>query len=177
MHAERPERILVRAHDAQVDAVAVDAEHVPELTAVDQVLHLEDAGVVEQQVARHQHAVLGDRQRDELVHLDRAHRGRLLDEDMLARFERLLREGVVRRHRGRDHDGIERVVREQVVEARRRSRVRMARCERAQMLLVEIAEPRQVREVVEVPDEVRAPVVEADDADAFHNFQTLPSTS
>jgi hypothetical protein len=65
---------------------------------------------------------------------------------MLARCERLFREGVVRRDRRRDHDGVQFVVGEQVVEARRRARVRIARCDRIQVLLVEIAEPRQVRE-------------------------------
>ena len=67
---------------------------------------------------------------DELVHLDGAHRRRLLDEDVLAGFERALRERVVRRHRRRDHDGVERVVREHVVE-RRSSRGRADTAPRA----------------------------------------------
>ena len=116
MDAERPERVLVRAHDAEVLAVAVDAEHLAELAGVDQLLQLPDAGVVEQQMARHQHEVALGRERDELVHLGGAHRRRLLDEHVLARLERLLRERVVRRHRRRDHDGVERPVGEQLVE-------------------------------------------------------------
>ena len=45
---------------------------------------------------------LRSRERDELLHLLAAHRRRLLDEDVLARLERLLRELVVRRHGRRD---------------------------------------------------------------------------
>ena len=100
--AERPERVLVRADHAEVLAVAVDAGNVAELARVDELLHLAQARVVEQQVARHQDAVVRARERHELLHLLAAHRGRLLDEDVLARLERLLRERVVRRHRRRD---------------------------------------------------------------------------
>ncbi len=42
VHAERPERVLVRADDAEVLPVAVDAEHVAELARVDQLLQLQD---------------------------------------------------------------------------------------------------------------------------------------
>ena len=58
-------------------------------------------------MARHQHEVALRGERDELLHLHGAHGGRLLDEDVLARLERLLRERVVRRHRRRDDDGLE----------------------------------------------------------------------
>ena len=121
--AERPERVLVLADLAEVLAVAVDAEHVAELARVDELLQLADARVVEQQVAGHQHEVALLGERDELVHLGAAHRRRLLDEDVLARLERLLRERVVRRHRRRDDDRLELGVGEQLVErAGRRAR-------------------------------------------------------
>ena len=178
--AERPERVLVRADDPEVDAVAVDAEHVAELAGVDQLLQLQHARVVEQQVARHQHAVCARRERDQLVHLDRAHRGRLLDEDVLAGLECPLGERVVGRHGRRDHDGVERVVGEQVVDLGRRARVRVPRGHRLELGAVEVADPGQVGEVVEVAGEVRAPVVEPDDTDPRgrrYSFQTFPSIS
>ncbi len=84
--AERPERVLVRADDAEVLAVAVHAEHLAELARVDQLLQLLDAGVVEEQVAGHQHPVDLVGERDQLVHLGGAHRRRLLDEHVLARL-------------------------------------------------------------------------------------------
>src|SRR5689334_22753352 len=49
--AERPERVLVGAHDPEVDALAVDAEDIAELAGVDQLLQLQDSGVVEEEVA------------------------------------------------------------------------------------------------------------------------------
>src|SRR4051812_3454739 len=72
--AERPERVLVRADDAQVLPVPVDAEHLAQLAAVDELLQLLDAGVVEQQVTGHQHEVLSPRELDQLVHLGGTHR-------------------------------------------------------------------------------------------------------
>src|SRR5581483_1063089 len=102
VHAERPERVLVRADDAEVLPVAVDAEHLAELAGIDQLLQLAHAGVVEQQVAGHQDEVPLGREIDELVDLGRAHRRGLLDEHVLPGLERLLCERVVRRDRGGD---------------------------------------------------------------------------
>ena len=92
---------------AEVLAVAVDAEHVAELARVDQLLQLLHARVVEQEVAGHEHARATRRERDELLHLRGAHRGRLLDERVLARLERALRERVMRRHGCRDDDAVD----------------------------------------------------------------------
>src|SRR5262245_14026454 len=80
--AERPERVLVGAHDPQVLAVAVDAQHLAELAAVDQLLQLQDSGVVEQEVAGHQHEVAVGGERNQLVHLLGAHGRGLLDQDV-----------------------------------------------------------------------------------------------
>src|SRR5260370_20395094 len=57
MNAERPQRVLVRSHDAEVLAVAVDAEHLAELAGVDQLLQLAHAWVVEEEVPGHQDEV------------------------------------------------------------------------------------------------------------------------
>src|SRR5581483_9604490 len=172
--AERPQCVLVRAHDPEVLAVSVDAEDLAELSGSDELLQLLHAGVVEQQVARHQHPVAGRGQPDELVHLRRAHRRRLLDEDVLPRLERLLRELVVRRYGRRDDDGVEPVVGEQLVVRRRRAGVRIARREPVEPLGVEVAEDAELSELVEVADEVRAPVVEADDTDRRSRHLELP---
>ena len=88
MDAQRPERVLVVADDPEVLPVAVDAEHVAERAGVDELFQLLDAGVVEQQVARHADEVALGGEADELVHLIAAHRRRLLDEDVLAGLER-----------------------------------------------------------------------------------------
>src|SRR5579884_320579 len=177
VHAERPERVLVRADDPEVLAVAVDAQHLAQFAAVDELLQLLHARVVEEEVARHQHEVPRRRELDELGHLGRAHRGRLLDQHVLARLERLLRERVVRRHRRRDHDRVDAVVGEHLGEVVGRARLRVARGEALAQLRVEVAEPGQLGELVEVADEVRAPVPEPRHGDPSQSFQTLPSTS
>ena len=56
VRAERPERVLVGAQLAEVQAVAVDVVHVAELARVDQLLQPHEAGVVLEQVADHQRA-------------------------------------------------------------------------------------------------------------------------
>jgi hypothetical protein len=71
----------------------------------------------------------------------------------------------VRRYGRCHHHRVERVVGEQLVEARGRARVRVARRDGSEPLVVEVAQPREVGQFVEVAYEVRAPVVETDDAD------------
>ena len=107
--------------DAEVLPVPVDHQDLAERALVDELLELLNAGVIEEQVAGHEDevALLGDRH--ELVDLRRLHRGRLLDEDVLAGLERVLRELVVRRHRRRDHDCVELRVVEHLVEGARPS--------------------------------------------------------
>ena len=70
--------------------------------------------------------------------------------------------------RGGDHNGVELGIGEHLGVVRRHACARVARGERGTVLLIEIAEPRQVGEVVEVPRQVRAPVAEADQAYGGH---------
>ena len=44
VHAERPERVLVRPDDSEVDAVPVHTQHVAELSRIDQFLELDTPG-------------------------------------------------------------------------------------------------------------------------------------
>jgi hypothetical protein len=81
----------------------------------------------------------------------------------------------VRRDRRCDHHGVEIGVRQQVVEVLRRPGAGVAGGEPLEQRRVEVAEPRQLGELVEVADEVLAPAAEARDADAqLQSFQTLP---
>ncbi len=172
--AERPERVLVGPDAAEVLAVPVDAEHVPELARVDELLQLADAGVIEEQVSRQEHelALLGDR--DELVDLRARHRGRLLDEDVLPGLEGELRELVVGRHRRRDYDGVELRIGEHLLEGLRPARLRIPALVLLALAVRGIGEPGELREVGEVAGEVPAPLAEPrlPDADA-HRRQTL----
>ena len=174
--AERPERVLVRADHAEVLAVAVDAGDVAELAGVDELLHLAQARVVEEQVARHEDAVARAGERDELLHLLAAHRGRLLDEDVLARLERLLGEGVVRRHRRRDRDRVDRVVCERFGERAGDVRLWVAGCVLGLPRLVRIDDPGELGELPDDPHDVLAPATDARVGDADHSFQTFSST-
>src|SRR5437016_1106509 len=133
----------------------------------------------EQKVARHEDtpALLG--QLAELLHLRAAHGGRFFDEHVLARLEGAPSEVVVRRHRRRDHDRIDGIVLEHLVEARGHPRAGVALRKVGAAFAVEIAEPRKVREIVEVANEVLAPLAEAYLGHAcgsshHHSFHTFP---
>ena len=90
------------------------------------------------------------RERNELVGFRAAERGRLLDEDVLPGREGAAGELVVRRNRGRDDDGLDGRVLEHVVEAVGHSGIRISRAVAITEIRGEVAEPREVGEVVEV---------------------------
>jgi hypothetical protein len=163
--AERPERVLVLADLAEVLAVAVDAQDLPELASDDELLQHRDRGVVEQQVRGHQHEVALDGERAELLHLVGPHRRRLLDEDVLAREQRPLGELVVRGNGSGDDDRVEVWVAQELVEVGGRPDVRVPGRHALPQRGVEVAEPTEVGQLVEVAREVRAPVAESRDAD------------
>src|SRR5919201_2941603 len=125
---------------------------------------------------RHQDpaVLLGDR--DELLHLRARQSRRLLDQDVLPRFEGASRQLRVCHHRRRDDDRVERLVREQLVEVGGRPGRRIPAREPLPLLVREIAEPRELGELIEVPREVRAPVAEPGEAD-FRHGESLTSTS
>jgi hypothetical protein len=130
--------------------------------------------VVEQEVARHQGELAFLGERDELLHLVATHRRRLLDEDVFAGLERLLRERVVARHGRRDHDRLDFGVREQVPELVGDVGVRVATRELLPSRGIDVAERSKIGEFVEVADEVLAPVAEPGHCDPHaHSFQTL----
>ena len=173
--AERPEGVLVRADHAEVLAVAVDAGHVAELAGVDELLHLAQARVIEEEVARHQDAVVRTRERDELLHLLTAHRRRLLDEDVLARLERLFRKRIVRRNGRRDRDGLDRVVGKRVGKRAGHRRLRIPRRVVGLAAFVGVDHPRELRELADHAHDVLAPAADSGVGDAGHNFQTFSS--
>src|SRR2546429_9733553 len=84
--AERPEGVLVLADLTEVLPVAIDVEDVPELARADQLLKPRDSGVVEQEMARHQHALLRLGGRDELLDLAGGQRRRALGPGMPSRL-------------------------------------------------------------------------------------------
>ena len=127
----------------------------------------------------HQHTLTVLGEPHELLHLVRAHRGRLLDEDVLARGERRARELEVRRDRRGDDDRLHRRVGQDLAEVRRRLRPGMAPRQSLEAILGRIADPGEIRDLVEVADEVRAPCSEAGLCDpdtrvvarqSFHTF-------
>ena len=116
MRAERPQRVLVGPQLAEVQPVPVDVQDPAEVAAVDELLELDDARVVLEQVADHQHAIRGSRRGDDRLGVGHGLRHRLFHEAVLARRQDALRERGVRRHGRGEDDGVERVVGEHLVQ-------------------------------------------------------------
>jgi hypothetical protein len=118
-------------------------------------------------VTRHQNAPALCREPGELRALDDRRGERLLDERVLARLERGARELEVGPDRGRDDDRLHLRVGQNVREAGRLADPRVAACDAVERLAPRVADKRELggRRLVEVADEVRAPVAEADDRD------------
>ena len=156
--AERPERVLVLADDPEVLAVAVDAQHVAELAGVDEPLQLLDAGVVEQQVPGHQHEVPRLGELDELLPSPRraspaASRRTRACRPRAPAWRARSASAPASRSRSRRAPGRCRDRRRT-----RHPRVRVAPRELLVHLGRRVGEPPEVGELVEVPDEVLAPV-------------------
>ena len=153
---------------AEVEAVPVDVVDVAEVAGVRDLLQLDHAGVVLEQVADHQHRARALGRGGDLLGIGRRLRERLLDEAVLARLQRLERQAGVGRHGRGDHDA--RRARRRPAARPRRSMPRTPgkRARPAvERLLRAVADPGQLgaRQLVEVAGEVRAPVAEADHAD------------
>ena len=168
VRAERPQGILVRAELAEVEPVAVDVEDPAEVAVVDQLLELDDAGVVLEQVADHERPPRRRGGADDGLRSRRRLRHRLLDEAVLAGLEHADGERLVGRDGRGQHDGVDRAVGQHLVEvggeARGGEHGRDARAVR----LRGVAAPDElgVRQCRDVAGDVRAPVAETRDGDA-----------
>ena len=124
--------------------------------------------MVEEQVAGHEgEAALLGQVGDELG-LRGRQRERLLDEGVLAGKQGPARKLGVRRRGRRDHDRVERLVLEEIVEAVGRPRLGVAGAVALEPVRVQVAEPHELRvwEVGKVPREVGTPRAEAREADS-----------
>ena len=165
--AERPQRVLVAAQLAEVQALRVDVVDVAELAGVGDRLEHVHAGVVDEQVPDHQDPVVVLGGLDGALGVLDGVGERLLDEAVLARLQDPLGERAVRGDRRGEHDRVELVVVEQIVEVAGEARVRIGGLQALADRFPLVAAPRQlaVRDGREVAREVGSPVAEAYDAD------------
>ena len=91
--------------------------------AANQIADGVDGGAVDEGMPGHQHALVRGGELGELVSVLQAGGERLLDEDVLAGFQRALGERVVTLGRRGDHDGLDRGVDEHGVELAHRAGV------------------------------------------------------
>ncbi len=84
MRAKAPERVLLRAQLAEVEAIAVDVIQIAQLPLVEQLLQPVDRRVVLEQMADHQDLPRPLGGRDRRFGLGGGRRERLLDKAVLA---------------------------------------------------------------------------------------------
>ena len=75
---------------------------------------------------------------------------------------------------GRNDDRLDRAVVEQIVEAIGEPRRRVPGLQAVDPRVVQVADPREVRELGVVACEVRAPTADSDLCDSGHSFHTFP---
>ncbi len=92
---------------------------------------------------------------------------------MLPGFERLLRKVVVRGDGRRDHDRLDGVVGDEVVERARHARARVALGVLGATSRVRVADPREVGQLTDDADDVLPPPADARMGDAGQSFQTF----
>ena len=103
MRGEIPCGVHVAAHGAEIRPHGGERTDVADFASVHEVLHFEDAGIEEKNVANYEHEALILCEREELLALGGFNAQRLFAEDVLARVQRLGDDGEVGL-RGRDDD-------------------------------------------------------------------------
>ena len=168
VRTEVPEHVEIELVDPEVDALAVDVEHLAEDTVAKQSAHGFDRRVVDEGVTDHERACRDLARTYDRVGVGHVTGERLFDEDVLAGGERFFGQSPVGRDRSRDANGIDGVIRhERSVVLRRADRGKALR-DGGEPLRVEIGDGDDLRSrgLREGPDDVRPPVASSYDAHA-----------
>ena len=165
VRAEIPDDAHIGLMQAEIHTARRDEVDVAELTRPDQLLDRHDRRAVEERMPGHEDEAETGREPEQALRLARRRGEGLLDEHVLAGFERRLGELEVCRDRCGDRDGVDLGVGEDVPEARGAAKGREAAPDRVDGGAAGVAYHDRVCAVhlVEVPHEVGPPVAEADD--------------
>ena len=181
VRGEVPDDVDVALENAQVQPGAVDVEHIAQHAALDDLFHLVDAGRILEGVVHHQDLAVLLRKRDQFLGLVDLGRQRLLDQDMLAGLERLLRQRIVRADVRADGNGIDRRVVDDVVVVGGGLDARVEVLHVREALLVHVAADRHLARgnLVEVADDVGSPVAcpNYSDLDAHSSLKSVESVA
>ncbi len=170
MRPEVPGHADVRLVETEVHAAGRDEVDLAEFPGLDQIADHHDRRAVQEGVAGHQHDAGPIREVDQIEALGGGRGQRLLDEDVLAGLQCGRGQVVMRGHGRGDHHGVDAVIGDHLREVLRRADGGIAPFDRLERLGSQIADRDQlcVRDLVEVADEIRAPVAEPDDGKTSH---------
>ena len=145
-----------------------------QLARLHQPPELLDGRVVHEGVSHHQHLPPPARQGDQLCRFLGAGRQGFLDQDVLAGEQGVADQGVVGVDRARHHHRVD-VGGEEVLVVAKEADARVPDAHGVEALLLQIGDGDELRlrDLVDVSDQVRAPIPAADDAEPQPSIQVL----
>ena len=168
---EGPEDVLLPADLAEAQAAGVDILEAADGSFVDHLLQADHGGVVLEDVTDEEDLLFGFGQADEGCAFVVGQRQGLFDEAVFAGIEGLRGQGVVLGGRSGDDDGLDCGIGEKCIEIIGDGGVRVV----FGHLLADgaglVADGLENAELMEVPDEVLAPVAGADEGDVFFSHK------
>ena len=168
VRAEAPERIFILSDLAEIQALTVKVEQLPDFLTRHQLVHLDHSRVIQQQVADHQTPCRSGRHAYKLFGFFRRQGHGLLDQDVLAGFEGPPRLVVMLRGERGDDYPLHGRVPHHILVAGRHANVGIGGSDVGQPGLLQVAHRDQPRalELGEHPHVVLAPLPRAHDRDA-----------
>ena len=186
VRGKAPENVLLGANLADVQTVGVEVVDLSEGAVANQLLQLQDRGVISENVSDHEDSALRRREPHQLLAVLHVHGQGLLDEHVLARFQSRSGHFVEGHGGGGQRDGGNR----RIGEDRAEFSVESDALVFAPAPLFDrpfgITECGQGAKFVEVPNEVLPPIANSDDGDArlrptdsaaLHGHLTYPRNS
>ena len=174
VRGEGPEDVLLAADLAQREAAGVDVLEAADFAGPDHLLQADDGGVVVQDVADEEGFLLLRGQADQGFAVGAGEGKGLFDEDVLTGVEGPGGEFMVEGGRGGDDDAGDCGIGQDVGDAGGDGRIRIGFGHVVADGLGAVTDGLQDAELVEVADEVLAPIAGADDGDAFFSHKINP---
>src|SRR5215469_2433880 len=166
-----PENVFLGADFADVEAIRIDVVDSSQGAIADELLQLDDGGMILEDVAHHQYSAVIRSYINQLRALGNVQREGFLDKDVLAREKRPLRHHIVMNGRGGKHDAVDVLVAKDAVVIAAEVCFRKLGAGSFQIRRIAVAYSVQRSQLMKIPGEVFSPVAMTDDCNVdLHRF-------